>query len=68
MQEAEAREKLLQGQLDDITTKFNRLMAADGSKKPGVCLRVCVCVCLLSGYGLAGGLYTPLRSICVKYV
>ena len=46
MQEAEAREKLLQGQLDDITTKFNRLMAAGGSKKPGVCLRVCVCVCV----------------------
>lgn len=35
MEEAEAREKLLKADLDDVTTKFNRLMAAGGGKKPG---------------------------------
>ena len=35
MEEAEAREKLLKAELDEVTTKFNRLMAAGGGKKTG---------------------------------
>jgi len=35
MEEAEAREKLLRADLDDVTTKFNRLLAAGGGKKSG---------------------------------
>ena len=42
MEEAEAREKLLRADLDDVTTKFNRLMAAGGGKKAAGA--VCVCV------------------------
>ena len=35
MEEAEAREALLKAEIDETTTKFNRLMAAGAAPKPG---------------------------------